>query len=629
MKKYFVSTLICVLVMSLLATTGQQQPVQTERISSSSLNQEPNSESTAYNTSDDGIFACFSSSATNLVVGDTNGQDDCFVLNRQTGLLTRVSVSTDGTQGNGASGEPMVSGNGLFVTFRSTATNLVPGDSNNFPDVFVKDLTTGQLERVSVSSSGGQANNGADWSVISGDGRYVAFGSSSNNLVPDDTNGVTDIFLRDRQLGTTVRVSKSSSGIQANHYCDRPTISSDGSLVAFVSLASNLSPNDNNSDWDVFIHKVSTGETERVSITSDGGQPNDSVQTFDMSDDGQVVVFATRASNVVPGDNNQNPDVFVRDITLGTTTRISLSATGGELVGGSGHSGVSISGDGRYAVYASQGNNIVSNDTNLRDDIFRYDRATSTTIRASVSSTGMQSNADCYSPRLSKDGDCITYSTTASSLVLEDQNGLQDAYLTFLAPPPPTSSTFLSIGDTYLKEGQPNKNQGTEGILRIRQSGQNRSLVQFDQNAISSFVGTRLVTSATLRVYISLNSSNWGASGRDVGAHRLTSNWTELGATWNCPDDTNTGNNVPDGVQWEMNNASLWPFVSTASDIVVHTNGLVGWIEFDVTADVQGFLSGNPNYGWLIKKTNEGQSGSVEYSSKDGANPPELIITAQ
>lgn len=195
--------------------------------------------------------------------------------------------------------------------------------------------------------------------------------------------------------------------------------------------------------------------------------------------------------------------------------------------------------------------------------------------------------------------------------------------------PIPTSSTFLSIGDTYLKEGQPNKNQGTEGILRIRQSGQNRSLVQFDQNAISSFVGTRSVTSATLRFYISLNSNNWGASGRDVGVHRLTSSWTELGATWNCPDDTNTGNNSPDGVQWEMNNVSLWPFVSTASDIVVHTNGLVGWIEFDVTADVQGFLSGNPNYGWLIKKTNEGQSGSVEYSSKDGANPPELIITAQ
>lgn len=198
-----------------------------------------------------------------------------------------------------------------------------------------------------------------------------------------------------------------------------------------------------------------------------------------------------------------------------------------------------------------------------------------------------------------------------------------------LLTPLPTTQTFGSAADSYVKEGQPNKNQGTEGILRIRQSGQNRSLVQFDQSAIDTFVGNRAVTSATLRIYISLNSNNWGMSGRDVSAHRMTTDWTELGATWNCPNDVNTGNNAPDGIQWEMGNASLWPFVSTPSDTVLHTNGLVGWIEFDVTTDVQGFLSGNPNFGWLIKKVNENQAGSVEYSSKEGLNPPELVIVAQ
>jgi hypothetical protein len=629
MKKRTLFAVLLALAAIVFAVPTQQQSTQTERVSVSNLGQEANDGSYAYDISDDGRYVAFSSLATNLVIGDTNNLQDCFVRDRLDGSVLRISTTANGTQANAACSSPKLSGDGRYVTFRSGANNLVPNDTNNFPDIFVKDLVTGALEIVSVSNMGLIGNGSSAEPDISADGRFVVFDSNATNLVPGDTNGVTDIFFRDRLLGTTSILSRSSAGELGNSYSTDPQISSVGNQVGFRSIANNLVPGDQNNNVDIFVHYLDTGATERVSLGDGSVELNGDTRPFAFSDSGDVLAFASEATNAVVNDTNGNTDVFVRNLTTGSVNRISLSSTGQQLAGGSGFDGVSISGDGRFVVYDSQGNNIVPNDTNNFRDVFRYDSLTEETVRVSMSSLGGQANADCRDPRISRYGEAIVYTSVASTLVSNDTNNLQDAFLTYIAPPPPTSSTFLSIGDTYLKEGQPNKNQGTEGILRIRQSGQNRSLVQFDQNAISSFVGTRSVTSATLRVYISLNSNNWGASGRDVGVHRLTSSWTELGATWNCPDDTNTGNNSPDGVQWEMNNVSLWPFVSTASDIVVHTNGLVGWIEFDVTADVQGFLSGNPNYGWLIKKTNEGQSGSVEYSSKDGANPPELIITAQ
>src|SRR6266545_7279254 len=189
------------------------------------------------------------------------------------------------------------------------------------------------------------------------------------------------------------------------------------------------------------------------------------------------------------------------------------------------------------------------------------------------------------------------------------------------------TSTLSVTADTYLKSGSSNQNQGGETLLRIQSSGNNRSLVRFDPAAIAAAVGNGSLASARLELYIQNNSNNWGTEGRTVDAHRLAASWTESGATWNCGIDANPGNSSADCTsQWAGGQ-----FAEEPSDTVLHTYGLTGWIQFDVTADVRAFLSGTPNYGWIIKKTEEGQNGQVEYTSRQGTagRAPRLVLVVE
>jgi Tol biopolymer transport system component len=217
--------------------------------------------------SGDGRFVAFASSASNLVKKDTNGATDVFVHDLVTGRTVRASVDSAGAESNDVSFRPDLNGDGRFVVFDSAASNLVPGDTNGVPDVFVHDLLTGTTERVSVDSAGGEANGqsvgpgirggSAFGARISGDGRLVAFDSIATNLVADDTNTCgpfytdiagecPDVFVHDRLTGETVRVSVDSAGAQANDASTDPDISADGSTTAFFSAASNLVAGDTN-----------------------------------------------------------------------------------------------------------------------------------------------------------------------------------------------------------------------------------------------------------------------------------------------------------------------------------------------------------------------------------------------
>jgi hypothetical protein len=232
------------------------------------------------------------------------------------GLTERVSVSSAGDQGNGDSYCPSIDADGRFVAFYSEASNLVPGDTNGKPDFFVHDRETGLTERVSVSSTGEQANGwpGSTTASISADGRYVAFSSWATNLVPGDTNGQMDVFLRDRLAGTTERVSVSSSGAQGNNESGGAAVSADGRFVEFGSYASNLAPGDANGKRDIFVRDRLTGLTERVSVSSFGDEGDDDSQyPTGISADGRFAVFDSLASNLVPGDTNGHVDVFVHD----------------------------------------------------------------------------------------------------------------------------------------------------------------------------------------------------------------------------------------------------------------------------------------------------------------------------
>jgi len=194
--------------------------------------------------------------------------------------ITPVSVDSAGNLGNSFSSQPSISADGRFVAFSSDASNIVPGDTNSNPDVFVRDTLTNTTTRVSVDSAGNQANSISDGASISADGRFVAFLSNASNIVPGDTNSSGDIFVRDTLTNTTTRVSLDSAGNQGNSFSILPSISADGRFVAFYSNASNLVPGDTNSSQDVFLRDTLTNTTTRVSVDSADNQANSDSSDF-------------------------------------------------------------------------------------------------------------------------------------------------------------------------------------------------------------------------------------------------------------------------------------------------------------------------------------------------------------
>ncbi len=340
----------------------------TERVSVDSSEVPGNSESLRPSISGDGRFVAFSSYSVNLVPGDTNGGHDIFVRNLENGTTLRVSVANDGAQANHASLAPSISADGRFVAFESSATNLVTAEANNHVDIFVRDLQSGTTQRVSVASNGGEANAEAVEARISGNGRFVAFESRATNLVADDTNGYVDIFVRDLQSGTTQRVNVDSYEAQAIGYSYYPAISGDGRFVAFMSDAPSLVPGDTNGTHDIFVRDLQNGTTERVSLGSNGAQGDGSSYYPSISDDGRFVAFMSDAPNLVPGDTNGTGDIFVRDVASGTTRRVSQASSGTVGNGRSDHP--RISADGSTVVFYSRASNLVAGDTNGAPDVF-------------------------------------------------------------------------------------------------------------------------------------------------------------------------------------------------------------------------------------------------------------------
>jgi len=314
----------------------------TTRVSVSSSGAQGDNDSFDPSISDDGRYVAFWSAASNLVAGDTytclfNEYEascpDVFVHDRQAGTTSRVSVDSAGAQADGISVYPAISGDGRYVTFSSAATNLVAGDTNTCldyqtpgtcPDVFVHDRQAGTTEIVSVGADAAPGNGLSAFSVLSGDGRYVAFRSDASNFVAGDTLGFTDVFVRDRQAGTTERVSVSSSEAQANDKTsfEAPAIaiSRDGRYVTFFSAASNLVPNDTNTCYesppghcvDVFLRDRQAGTTERISVSGLDTQANEASYQSAVSDDGAYVVFDSYAASLVAGDTNGASDIFIR-----------------------------------------------------------------------------------------------------------------------------------------------------------------------------------------------------------------------------------------------------------------------------------------------------------------------------
>jgi len=358
----------------------------TERVSVDSLGNEVSVSSTNPAISADGRFVAYHSLATNLVPGDTNGTSDIFLRDRQLGTTERVSVSSGGVQALGHSADAALSADGRFVAFQSGATNLVTGDTNGQFDIFLRDRQLGTTERVSVGPGGVQAiGTGSYDPKLSADGRFVAFESQATNLVAGDTNAASDVFVYDRQLGTTERVSVSTGGAQGDGYSIATDISADGRFVVFGSYATNLVAGDTNGAEDIFVRDRQLGTTERVNVDSSGAQGNGFAEHAAISANGRFVAFVTTATNLAPGDTGTLRDVYVRDLQLGLTRRASTTWVGGPP--NSDCLAATLPADGRFVVYPSSANNLVLGDSNGVSDIFASDPVAS--VFASVCEPGV------------------------------------------------------------------------------------------------------------------------------------------------------------------------------------------------------------------------------------------------
>jgi Tol biopolymer transport system component len=344
-----------------------------ERVSVDSAGMESNGDSglVGISMSSDGRYVVFFSGATNLVPGGSSGAQ-IFLRDRLLGTTELISQSAAGIHGNSLSGDATVSDDGRFVAFHSAASNLVAGDTNAHEDIFVRDRLSGTTELVSVGLSGAPATGDSFYTSITPDGRFVAFASYASNLVLGDTNGKADVFVRDRFAGTTERVSVSSTGQQGDLPSGGwPILSADGRFVAFISAATNLVPGDTNANWDVFVRDRQAGTTERINLSSTGAQSMGGASYTSISADGRFVAFASNAQDLVfPSGGGTN--IFIRDRQSGTIELASVSTHGGFSNGASGMP--SLSSNGRFVAFRTYATNLVPDDTNGLLDVLVHDR---------------------------------------------------------------------------------------------------------------------------------------------------------------------------------------------------------------------------------------------------------------
>ncbi len=449
-------TKILILTIVVLIFQTPQAYADIKRVSVNSSGSAGNNSGVYSSISSDGRYVAFDSAANNLVSSDNNGNHDIFVHDQDTGQTERVSINSNGDEGDRLSLNPSISANGRYVAFESIAGNLVVGENpSQRTHIYVHDRSTGLTERVSINSNGDEASSSSDSPSISGDGRYVVFNSRASNLVAGDTNGTFDVFVHDRDTGETKLVSVSSTGTQGNAPSSSQSISNDGRYVAFSSSASNIVAGDTNGQNDIFVRNLVTELTTRVSVSSSGGQANAGAHEPSISNDGRYVAFNSSASNLIPDDNDVVSDIFVHDRVTGQTERVSIGFQHNNENLLTNSSQARISGDGRFVAFESKSNLVIG-------DVFLHDRNTGDTILISDGSP-LNTALRNWFPSISADGQVIafksggqffTYSAsensnpviTSVSTISIVQNNLSVVTLTGTDPDGDTLSFSISGG---------------------------------------------------------------------------------------------------------------------------------------------------------------------------------------
>ncbi len=396
--------------------------------------------------STNGRYVAFTTKAPNLVTGDANGDTDVFLRDMVARTTILVSANRFGTgTGDGPSGTPSISGDGRYVAFKSAATNLHADDGDTQLDIYVRDTQSGTTSLVSRFSgpNGDKANGPCDNPEISGNGLFVTFETLATNLdgttVPGDldSDAFSDIYRRELTgFLLTELVSRRSLAVdnaKGNDNSIRPRISGDGRYVVYESEADNLVTNaaeggpDGNPNADCFLRDLDTDFTRRVSLTLAGGNPNGICSSPYISRDGRFVVFRSLSSNLHPDDDGPEPDIFLFDTTTLDIIIVSQHTFGTQA--GQGCDFPVLTGDGQFVVFQSPSSSLVNGDNNNRIDVFRHNRVTRVTERLSVSTYGAELNGNSERPAVSEDGQYVVFVTDSTNAADDDTNGAVDVYL--------------------------------------------------------------------------------------------------------------------------------------------------------------------------------------------------------
>jgi Tol biopolymer transport system component len=403
---------------------------------------DPNGPSGEPSLSANSRYVAFASVASNLGprVGNAR-RSNVYVMDFATGIVRLVSAGRGGGPANGSSSMPSISADGQVVAFASTATNLVAGAPKHISDIFVR-IGSGPIRMISVAFGGVQPDSDSSQPVVSADGRYVAFTSTADNLIAGDDNGASDVFVADLTTGAITRVSVSSSGTQANRASYNPSIDGAGRLVSFTSDARNLVRGDRNRVADVFVRDRLTGRTRRVSVSTRGREQNASValpftQVSDLSTDGHYIVFDSDATNLVGGDSNGHTDVFRHSLLSGNTARVSVNS----LFQQSDNDSFApvTSANGRVTAFESFADNLAAPFA-PSENVFAQDLTTSTALTLDVAPNGGPRGPELdpqllQRPAISADGQVVAFTSGADNLVANDFNGTDDLFVRVISPP--------------------------------------------------------------------------------------------------------------------------------------------------------------------------------------------------
>ena len=392
---------------------------QVELVSIAANGEQANNLSFGASISADGRFVAFSSAASNLVPADTNATSDIFVRDRDSGLTQRVNVSSTGEQAvnHGVSENPSISADGRFVVYSSYATNLVVGDTNGRRDIFVYDRESGMTQRVSLSSTGEQANNHAEHPSISADGRYVVFQSKASNLVAADAGFNQDVFMHDRETGNTLRASEFNDGLR--YESSSPVVSANGRFVAFHSTV-----------WlqgqrDVYIYDSVSGELESLieQLSVLQNVPSLELSHASLNANGRIIGFRA-FSRFPPFEFEQ---LLVHDRNTGVTNRVDISTEG--IGADFGADYASLSADGRFVSFTSYATNLVEGDTNNSRDLFVHDSLLHKTERLAELTNYIYYTGTSFNAKISADGRFVTFHSNDAKFATNDTNDVVDVFV--------------------------------------------------------------------------------------------------------------------------------------------------------------------------------------------------------